>query len=69
MILNYGHTYGHAIERMTNYKLLHGYAISIGMVIINKFAVDKGFLKKDDADRIKKLLKDVILFHKTSIRI
>jgi len=58
MILNYGHTYGHAIERLSNFKLLHGYAISIGMVIINKFAVEKGYLKKKDSDRIKKLLKD-----------
>ena len=56
MILNYGHTYGHAIEKLTDYKLLHGYAISIGMVLINRIAVEKKLLKKDDADRIKKLL-------------
>lgn len=57
MILNYGHTYGHAIEKNSGYKLLHGFAISIGMVIINKIAVKKGILKKEDADRIKELLK------------
>ncbi len=58
MILNYGHTYGHAIEKLTNYKLLHGYAISIGMILANKMATEKGLLKSEDAERIKKLIKN-----------
>lgn len=57
MILNYGHTYGHAIEKLSNYKLLHGYAISIGMVIANKLAVEQSLLAAEEAERIKKLLK------------
>ena len=56
-LLNYGHTFGHAVERMSNYKLLHGYAISIGMVLANNLAVEKKLLKKVDAERIKNLLK------------
>lgn len=55
MILNYGHTYGHALEKLSNYKLLHGYAISIGMVMANEMAIKKGLLSKHDAERIKKL--------------
>lgn len=55
MILNYGHTYGHALEKLSNYTLLHGYAISIGMVIVNDIAVKKGLLKPADAERIKNL--------------
>ena len=35
-LLNYGHTIGHAIEQASNYELLHGEAISIGMQIISK---------------------------------
>lgn len=58
IILNYGHTYGHALEKMSGYKLLHGYAISIGMVIANKIAIKKGLLKEKTAERIKKLFKD-----------
>lgn len=57
MILNYGHTYGHALETMSNYTLLHGYAISIGMVIANEMAVEKKLLKQKEADRIKALLE------------
>ncbi len=55
--LNYGHTYGHALEKLSGYKLLHGHAISIGMIIVNKLAVAKGALKEKDANRIKELLK------------
>jgi 3-dehydroquinate synthase len=58
MILNYGHSFGHALEKMSDYKLLHGFAISIGMVIANKLAIKKNLLKKEDADRIKKLLNN-----------
>ena len=57
MILNYGHTYGHVLEKESNYTLLHGYAISIGMVIANKLAIKEGFLKEEDALRIRTLLK------------
>ena len=56
-ILNYGHTYGHAVERLSGYKHPHGYAISIGMVLENKIAVKKKFLSTKDSERIKKLLK------------
>ncbi|MEK7085497.1 MAG: 3-dehydroquinate synthase, partial [Patescibacteria group bacterium] len=57
MILNYGHTYVHALEKLSNYTLLHGYAISIGMVIANKIAIQKRLLKPAVAERIKNLLK------------
>jgi len=35
-ILNFGHTIGHAIEKYSNYSLLHGESISIGMVLMSK---------------------------------
>ncbi len=35
-ILNYGHTLGHALEQASNYKLLHGEAVSIGMAFMAK---------------------------------
>jgi 3-dehydroquinate synthase len=42
MILNYGHTIGHAIERATGYRLTHGEAISIGMNREAEIAVKMG---------------------------
>ncbi len=59
MKLNYGHTFGHLLENLSCYTLLHGYAVSIGMVLANKIAVKKKLLSSADAERIKKLLKDV----------
>ena len=58
MILNFGHTIGHAIEQFTNYeKYSHGEAISAGMVNITKIGEKKGFTKKNEFLKIEKLLK------------
>jgi 3-dehydroquinate synthase len=57
MILNYGHTIGHAIEGASNYeRYLHGEAVSIGMVCASQIAIKKGYLLKEDLDRQKQLL-------------
>lgn len=37
-VLNYGHTFGHAIERVENYRWRHGAAISVGMVYVAELA-------------------------------
>ena len=48
-ILNYGHSFGHVIENLCGYgQFLHGEAISIGMNIAGKIAIEKGYgLKKN----------------------
>lgn len=56
MVLNYGHTIGHAIEKLENYTIPHGQAISIGMVLENRMAVNKKILKEKEALMIKNLL-------------
>ena len=43
-LLNFGHTFGHAIE--TKYKLLHGHAISIGMVFAAHLSIENTGFKK-----------------------
>ncbi len=56
-ILNFGHTIGHAIERLTGYsEFLHGEAISIGMAFALRFGVAQGWTDNDLADRVEKLL-------------
>ena len=56
--LNYGHTFGHAIENLTDYKqYLHGEAVSIGMCMANMLACELGFLQADEAKAIKTLLE------------
>lgn len=56
-VLNFGHTFGHAIEYLSRYKLTHGEAISIGMVLANKIAQKLGRQSKAHGDRISEMLK------------
>jgi 3-dehydroquinate synthase len=56
-ILNFGHTIGHAIENLSDYKIFHGQAISIGMVVEGKIALEMGLWKKVEFDRLVSLLK------------
>lgn len=57
MVLNYGHSIGHAIEHASNYNLNHGEAISIGINLENRLAVDKKILSRKHCERIEELLK------------
>ncbi len=57
-ILNYGHTFGHALEATTDYGTwLHGEAISIGMEVAARVAVASGKLSQGEAARQTKLLQ------------
>jgi 3-dehydroquinate synthase len=57
MILNFGHTIGHAIEAATDYKqLLHGEAVAWGSIAALNVASARGTLTEKDADRITKLI-------------
>jgi len=52
--LNFGHTFGHAIEKIT--KVRHGEAVSAGMVLASGLAVRKQTLEEKDLTRIADLL-------------
>ncbi len=57
-ILNFGHTFGHALETLTGYqRLLHGEAVAIGMVMGADLSVRQGMLPSTDAGRITRLLQ------------
>ncbi len=57
--LNFGHTFGHAIEKTTGVR--HGEAVSAGMVMASELSVKRGHLQLKDAERIKDLLGDLKL--------
>lgn len=55
-ILNYGHTFGHAIESATNYKVPHGIAVAMGIDISNFFSSKYNLMKNNERLRIQKTL-------------
>ena len=75
--LNYGHTFGHVIEKETKYTgFLHGEAVAIGIIMANDTAVALGWMSEAEAARVKALLeryalptsykiKDVDAFYET----
>lgn len=57
-ILNYGHTFGHALEAITEYGTwLHGEAVAIGMEVAGRIAVERGLLTIEQSLRQHKLLQ------------
>ncbi|MGP8216085.1 MAG: 3-dehydroquinate synthase [Bacteroidia bacterium] len=63
-ILNFGHTIGHAIEMLsqdTNNPLLHGEAISIGIIAEAKLSQLSGFISKEDFQRIEHIISKASL--------
>jgi 3-dehydroquinate synthase len=57
-LLNFGHTFGHAIEAATGYGTwLHGEAVAAGMVIASELSALMGYLKKTEVSRVRELLK------------
>ncbi len=59
-ILNYGHTFGHALETITAYGTwLHGEAVSIGMEVAGRIAVARGLISETDLLRQRQLLQAI----------
>lgn len=56
-LLNFGHTIGHAVETLTNYKVSHGVAVAIGMYVESYLANQLGHLNDQDFKRIENIFK------------
>ncbi|NEM07810.1 3-dehydroquinate synthase [Geodermatophilus normandii] len=54
--LNYGHTLGHAIERVEDFGWRHGEAVAVGLVFAAELGVQAGRLSRAEADRHRDLL-------------
>jgi 3-dehydroquinate synthetase len=57
--LNYGHTVGHGVELVSNYKLRHGEAVAIGMVIETQMAESIGLADNGLVQKIMRKLRSL----------
>ncbi len=55
-ILNFGHTIGHAIEKMSDFKLFHGQCVAIGMVSAMYLSVKKEWIQPEYLEDLKETL-------------
>jgi 3-dehydroquinate synthetase len=58
-VLNFGHTIGHAIESVSNYALLHGEAVAIGMALESALAERIGVATPGTSDAIRAALNGI----------
>ena len=59
-ILNFGHTFGHAIEAYKNYKgITHGAAITLGMVSASRISFYEGYIKNYQLDNVVNLISSI----------
>ncbi len=54
-LLNFGHTFGHAIEKQMDFQLAHGECVGIGSVLAAKMSFQRGYLIKEEYEGIKEL--------------
>ncbi len=60
-LLNFGHTFGHSLEKEASYnsQLNHGEAVGIGMLMASEMSMNLGFLKVDDFLKIKNHIQKI----------
>ena len=69
-IMNYGHTFGHALEAVSKYTIPHGIAITIGMDLANYISKELGFITNLDFNRMHEVLfLNYKNFHKIKINL
>jgi len=61
-VFNYGHSFGHALETVSGYRIPHGIAVSFGMDLANCVSVKLGLIPDSLRDRIRAVLSPVTRF-------
>jgi 3-dehydroquinate synthase len=59
LLLNFGHTFGHAIEAGTGFFVTHGIAVGIGMLVAARYSQLKGLVDSDANVRVNQLVEHV----------
>ena len=58
-ILNYGHTFGHAVEHFENYRWRHGHAVAVGMVYVAELTKITRHINQELVDRHRRILESI----------
>lgn len=61
-VLNYGHSFGHSLEAITNHEIPHGLAVAWGLDLINFMGVQRGLLSESRFNRIHELIRNHLPF-------
>ena len=56
-LLNLGHSFGHAVEKCSEYSIIHGEAVAIGMAAITRAAVVRGLCEEKALDALLEMLR------------
>lgn len=52
-LLNFGHTVGHAVEKLMNFEWLHGECVALGSIVSAAISLNKGWITKEDYEDIR----------------
>lgn len=58
VICNFGHTVGHALEKITDYSVSHGIAVAIGLLVESYISVKLGLLSKSEFEKIREIIEN-----------
>jgi 3-dehydroquinate synthase len=56
VLLNFGHTIGHAIEAVSSFSLRHGQAVAVGMMAASRISSRMGLLDESEVERLERLI-------------
>ncbi len=56
-LLNFGHTLGHAIEKLKEFSMLHGHCVAVGSIAACEISVLRGLITREEADDARKLFQ------------
>lgn len=56
-LLNFGHTLGHAIEKLTDFRYLHGECVGVGSILAARIACNMGEITEGERDSIEQMIR------------
>ena len=61
--MNYGHSFGHALEALTRYQISHGIGVALGIMVENELSYRRGLLPQEQRDRILLIANQIVSDH------